>query len=93
MLFRHIFRRSSTALAAQQRSYVSKFDLPDPQTLKHNLTKIVATIGPTSEQFEPLKNCVESGMNVMRLNFSHATPEEVQLRITNLQKATTVKQE
>jgi len=48
------------------------------------LTKIVATIGPTSEQFEPLQEVVRSGMRVMRLNFSHATVEEVELRCGNL---------
>lgn len=48
------------------------------------LTKIVATIGPTSEQFEPLQEVVRSGMRVMRLNFSHATKEEVELRTGNL---------
>jgi pyruvate kinase len=75
------------------------FDLPDPaavlavsgsQQRRHfhrPLTKIVATIGPTSEQEEPLYHCVVAGVNCMRLNFSHATPEEVELRCTNLSKA------
>jgi pyruvate kinase len=48
------------------------------------LTKIVATIGPTSEQREPLFKVVKAGMTVMRLNFSHATREEVELRCENL---------
>ena len=39
--------------------------------------KIVATIGPASEEAEPLKGCVAAGMNVMRINFSHATRDEV----------------
>ena len=51
------------------------------------LSKIVATIGPTSEQAEPLKKVVEAGMSIMRLNFSHATVEEVELRCTNLAAA------
>ncbi len=34
-------------------------------------TKIVATIGPASDKRETLKQMVESGMNVARLNFSH----------------------
>jgi pyruvate kinase len=51
------------------------------------LTKIVATIGPTSEQREPLLKVVKAGMTVMRLNFSHATREEVELRCDNLAKA------
>jgi hypothetical protein len=62
------------------------FNLPDPaaQTNAHQLTKIVATIGPTSEQEEPLKKVVEAGMKIMRLNFSHATTDEVELRLKNL---------
>jgi Pyruvate kinase, barrel domain len=62
------------------------FCLPDP-TIKsnyHQLTKIVATIGPTSEQEEPLKRVAKAGMKIMRLNFSHATTEEVELRMKNL---------
>lgn len=34
-------------------------------------TKIVATIGPASEKPEILEQLILSGMNVMRLNFSH----------------------
>lgn len=78
----------------------SSFDLPDPRNLmsyqdsldysaaqKWNpqLSKIVATIGPTSEQLPVMKDVVRSGMRIMRLNFSHATVEEVELRMTNLQ--------
>lgn len=34
-------------------------------------TKIVATIGPASEEKETLRSMIEAGMNVARLNFSH----------------------
>jgi pyruvate kinase len=34
-------------------------------------TKIVATIGPSSEKRDNLKQMIEAGMNVARLNFSH----------------------
>lgn len=77
----------------------SSFDLPDPRSMmsyqssleytnaqKWNpqLSKIVATIGPTSEQLPVLQDVVRSGMRIMRLNFSHATVEEVELRMKNL---------
>lgn len=39
-------------------------------------TKIVATIGPASENKDILTNLVKAGMNVCRLNFSHKTLDE-----------------
>lgn len=48
------------------------------------LAKIVATIGPASEDAVTLPAVVDAGMSVMRVNFSHATDEEVQLRLKNL---------
>jgi len=42
---------------------------------KARRTKIVATIGPASKDSETLARMVEAGMDVARLNFSHATPE------------------
>jgi pyruvate kinase len=38
--------------------------------------KIIATIGPKSEDYETLKELAKSGMNVARVNFSHATFEQ-----------------
>ena len=59
-------------------------DAMPPNNCHGSLTKIVATIGPTSEQLPVLQELVHAGMTVMRLNFSHATVEEVELRTTNL---------
>jgi pyruvate kinase len=50
------------------------------------LAKIVATIGPSSENLPVLSNVVDAGMRVMRINFSHATYEEADLRMTNLNR-------
>lgn len=52
------------------------------------LCKIVATIGPVSEDAETLPKCVDAGLNVMRVNFSHATDEEVKLRLSSLSLTT-----
>lgn len=39
-------------------------------------TKIVCSIGPSTQKWENFKGLVEAGMNVARINFSHATLEE-----------------
>lgn len=39
-------------------------------------TKIVCSIGPASNEVPVMKEMVEAGMNVARINFSHATLEE-----------------
>jgi pyruvate kinase len=49
-------------------------------------TKIVCTIGPASESKEMLTKLVESGMNVMRLNFSHGDYDEHGARISNIRE-------
>jgi len=38
-------------------------------------TKIVATIGPASDSKEVLRELIQSGLNVCRINFSHGTYE------------------
>ena len=47
-------------------------------------TKMVCTIGPKSEKREIMETLLSTGMNVMRLNFSHGDFEEHGGRITNI---------
>lgn len=42
-------------------------------------TKIICSIGPSTQNWENFKGLVEAGMNVARINFSHATMEERRL--------------
>ena len=42
-------------------------------------TKIISSIGPASNKYEVFKKLVANGMNVARVNFSHATMEERQI--------------
>lgn len=50
-------------------------------------TKIVCTIGPSSESLENTKKLIQAGMNVARLNFSHGDFEEHGNRIKNIRQA------
>lgn len=49
-------------------------------------TKIICTIGPSSDNEATLKKMVKAGMNVARLNFSHGTHEEHQNKIDLIKK-------
>ncbi len=50
-------------------------------------TKIVATLGPGSQSPEIIRGMVASGVNVVRLNFSHGTPDEHALRLESARRA------
>ena len=39
-------------------------------------TKIICSIGPSSAEYDTFKQMVLNGMNVARINFSHATEDE-----------------
>jgi pyruvate kinase len=50
-------------------------------------TKIVCTIGPSSESLDNIKKLIVAGMNVARLNFSHGDFEEHGNRIRTIRQA------
>ncbi len=49
-------------------------------------TKIVATIGPASDNEETLRKMILAGLDVVRLNFSHGKPEDLEPLITMIRK-------
>lgn len=49
-------------------------------------TKIVSTIGPASDDFNILKELIQNGLNIARLNFSHGDFNEHGLRIDNIKR-------
>lgn len=50
-------------------------------------TKIICSIGPNTQNWENFKGLVEAGMNVARINFSHATMEERKLDESLVERA------
>ena len=50
------------------------------------MTKIICTIGPSSESEEMLRELVAAGMNVARFNFSHGTHKEHEEKFQRLRK-------
>ena len=49
-------------------------------------TKIVCTLGPSTDKEEVLRNLMKNGMNVARMNFSHGTHEEQKVRLDMIKK-------
>ncbi|WP_395755471.1 pyruvate kinase [Edwardsiella ictaluri] len=49
-------------------------------------TKIVTTLGPATDRDNNLEKIISAGANVMRLNFSHGTPEDHQQRANKVRE-------
>ena len=49
-------------------------------------TKIVCTLGPSSDSYDTILKMAEAGMNIVRLNFSHGTYEEHLERINTVRR-------
>jgi pyruvate kinase len=58
--------------------------------MKLNKTKIIATLGPASSSKTMMSKLIVSGVDVFRINFSHANHEEV-ARIVSDIKALRIK--
>ena len=52
--------------------------------IKHNKTKIIATIGPASSSQKVLKRMIEEGVDIFRVNFSHGSYDDVKKVITTI---------
>lgn len=49
-------------------------------------TKVVATLGPASSDAHTLTRMIEAGLDVVRINFSHGTPDEHRARVALIRK-------
>ena len=54
--------------------------------IKINRTKIIATIGPASSDYNILKEMISKGVDVIRLNFSHGSHKDHIKTIKNVRK-------
>ena len=54
--------------------------------MKYKRTKIICTIGPSSESFSSIKKLHEAGMNVARLNMSHSDHKKAKRIIDRIKK-------
>ncbi|MBI3500539.1 MAG: pyruvate kinase [Bacteroidetes bacterium] len=52
--------------------------------IKHNKTKIVATVGPASSSETVLKRMIEEGVDIFRINFSHGSYGDVKKIISHI---------
>jgi pyruvate kinase len=58
-----------------------------PERQMHSRTKIVATLGPSTDSIEVLTEMVRAGLDVARVNFSHGKHEEHGRRIDLVHEA------
>jgi len=49
-------------------------------------TKIVATLGPATDNEDTLRDLILAGVNVVRVNFSHGSPEDHKERVDSVRK-------
>ena len=54
--------------------------------MKYKRTKIICTIGPSTESFSSIKKLHEAGMNVARLNMSHSDHKNAKKIIDRIKK-------
>lgn len=64
-----------------------KYALPIKPVKKSKRAKIVATVGPASDDYEIIYGMIRHGVNVIRLNFSHGNHQEHQQTIKTVRKA------
>jgi pyruvate kinase len=50
-------------------------------------TKIVATLGPATDRPEVLESMIRAGVDVVRINFSHGSPEDHRRRVVRIREA------
>lgn len=55
--------------------------------IKNKQVKIVATLGPASDSYKMILDLAKAGVDIFRINLSHATDSEIASRFQNIRKA------
>ena len=61
--------------------------------IRYSKTKIIATIGPASQNIDVLRKLYEAGMDVVRLNFSHGSYDQHKETIECIRKTSELVEE
>jgi len=72
--------------AHSTREFISRLDIDNKPPVVRG-TGIVCTIGPACQTVDQLKELMEKGLNIARLNFSHGSYEYHQQTIDNVREA------
>jgi len=76
-----------TAQSPRRRRLPARFLTSSQREEPPRFTKVVATIGPASEDL--IVELVEAGMSVARLNFSHGSADDHRRRMEKIREAST----
>ncbi len=66
---------------------MSTHKIPNVPLKAFKRTKIIATVGPSTNSYESIERLIKSGANGLRLNFSHGTHKERDQQIAWIRKA------
>jgi len=61
-------------------------DSKDTRTPRQRRTKIVATLGPATDEVEVLEELIRAGADVLRINFSHGLADEQRERVATVRE-------
>src|SRR5579864_5979785 len=61
--------------------------VPNVPLEKYKRTKIIATVGPSTDSFDAITQLIRNGANGLRLNFSHGTHAERSRQMKWIRKA------
>ncbi|CAK4082181.1 unnamed protein product [Aphanomyces euteiches] len=82
-----MFRQLTRIASVGTKRWITSPGFKNAQGETFSMTKIVGTIGPVSEDAKTTQALVNAGLKIARINFSHATYEEAELRSVNLRAA------